>query len=157
MIPIFAEDADVVHKTFELLDSTEYRFHGFLSKIGRALDTHRQSAISVLAEGCYDGTQVLGLVVKLERVELHSNIELGEEGVARTLGEDVLDARKRIDASVNDFVEGAEVGYDSNATIFLWDGECRSCPIGCSTWFKDTDLDKSVDLVSKHLLVVVGD
>jgi hypothetical protein len=80
---------------------------------------------------------------------------LVKKGVARAFGKDVLDARKRIDASVNDFVEGAEVGYDSNATIFLWNGERRSCPIGCTTWFEDTDLDKSVDLVSKHLLMVV--
>jgi hypothetical protein len=80
---------------------------------------------------------------------------LVKKGVARAFGKDVLDARKRIDASVNDFVEGAEVGYDSNATIFLWNGERRSCPIGCTTWFEDTDLDKSVDFMSKHLLMVV--
>jgi hypothetical protein len=104
VLPVTSEYANVVHKTFKFLNSTEFRLHSFLGKVRRALDTHRESAVSVLAEGCYDGTQVFGLFIELERVELHRNVELGEEGIARVLGEDILDAWKRVDASMDHFV-----------------------------------------------------
>jgi hypothetical protein len=155
MLPVFAEDANVVHEAFEFFDATEYHLHGFLGKIGRALDTHRQSAVAVLAEGCNDGTQVLGLVVELKCVKLHCDVELGEEGIARALGKNMLDARKQIHTPMDHLVQGTKVGNNSNATIFLGDSKGWSCPVGRTTWFKDTDLDKLIDLMSKYLLMVV--
>jgi hypothetical protein len=80
----------------------------------------------VLAAWCNNGAQILGLIVKLEGVELHCDIELAEEGVARALGQDVLDARKRIHMLMDDLAQGREVGDDAHSAIFLGDSKSRS-------------------------------
>ena len=63
---------------------SKYIFHDLLSEVRRALQSHRQSIVFVLAKWSYDSAEVLAFIIELERIVLHTNVKLREELVALT-------------------------------------------------------------------------
>jgi hypothetical protein len=118
---------------------------------------HWQAAVTVLAERGDGGAEVAGFFVKLERVELHRDVELGKGCVAGALGKDVLDPGERVNAATDDLVEFAEIRNPADSAVLLWSDESRRSPFGSAARFKKAFTNEAVEFLTEKLAVVVRD
>ena len=118
-----AEARNVVDVNFDVLDGAKDSFHDLLGDVGRLGDAHGETAVAVETEGCGDGAEFLGRVVEFEGVELHADIEFGEESVTCSAGEDILNTGYGVYFAAEGLVQSAEVGDPADAFVFLRDDE----------------------------------
>ena len=155
LLPTWVETTNVIDVDVDFFNVPEDIFHDFLCKIGGLLDSHRESPISILAEGCVDHTQVFAVVVKLKAVVLHRKVQLGEKLVPGSLVQDVIDLGQRVDLALDQFVERSKIRNPSYSTILLGCHKRWGRPFTGSPWFKDSNRAESVQFVLEDLFMVV--
>mmetsp|Transcript_27581 Transcript_27581/g.40552 ORF Transcript_27581/g.40552 Transcript_27581/m.40552 type:complete len:253 (-) Transcript_27581:5078-5836(-) len=145
-------DVDVNIQSSKNLCDNRLRF------IRRTLESHCQSLVSELAVWSNNGTELFGFIVQFHRVIHHSEIELGEVRITRTLCQNFLNVWKWVHFSFESFVQFTHIGDPTNTTIpigvrFLRNNESWTRPFRRSDWFEHANIHQMFELFEKNIFM----